>query len=79
MASRTPSTETRSQLLERLLNPLIKIGEAAKLLEVSLGSVRRYSDCGALQAVRSPGGQRRFRLCDVLALLDARQEEETDE
>lgn len=76
MASRTPSTETRAQLLERLANPVVRPMEAAKLLEVSVGTVRNYANKGALPCIIGPGRQRRFRLCDVLALLEARQEEE---
>lgn len=48
---------------------LLGVGEAATLLNVSNGTIRRWSDSGALQAVRTPGGQRRFRRSDVVALL----------
>lgn len=65
--------ETRAQLLERLTNPLISLHEASVLLRVCSATVRHYSDSGALPHVRTVGGQRRFYLRDVLALL--RQQE----
>jgi excisionase family DNA binding protein len=34
--------------------------QAAEILGVSLGTVRRWSDMGALESSRTPGGQRRF-------------------
>lgn len=34
--------------------------QAANLLGVSLGTIRRWSDLGYLQSYRTPGGQRRF-------------------
>lgn len=61
--------ETRAQMLDRLTNPLISMHEASVLLRVCTATVRRYSDSGELEHVRTAGGQRRFRLRDVLALL----------
>ena len=60
--------ETRAQMLERLLNPLISLHEASVLLKVCPATVRRYTDAGLLPHARTPGGQRRFYLRDVLAL-----------
>jgi excisionase family DNA binding protein len=34
--------------------------QAARLLGVSLATVRRWSDAGVLPGYRTPGGQRRF-------------------
>lgn len=61
--------ETRAQMLERLTNPIISLHEASVLLRVCSATVRHYSDSGALPHVRTVGGQRRFYLRDVLALL----------
>lgn len=61
--------ETRAQMLERLTNPIISLHEAGILLRVCSATVRHYSDSGALPHVRTVGGQRRFYLRDVLALL----------
>ena len=42
---------------------------AADYLGVSLGSVRRWCDMGALKHWRTPGGQRRFNREDLDALM----------
>lgn len=34
--------------------------QAARLLGVSVSTIRRWSDAGALPGYRTPGGQRRF-------------------
>jgi len=38
----------------------LSISEAARVLGVSLSTVRRWSDAGVLPSYRTPGGQRRF-------------------
>lgn len=38
--------------------PSYKIGQAAELLGVSVDTVRRWVDCGRLEATRSEGGRR---------------------
>jgi excisionase family DNA binding protein len=60
--------ENRAQMMERLTNPLISLHEASVLLGVCAATVRRYTISGVLPHVRTTGGQRRFRLRDVLAL-----------
>lgn len=68
--------ETRAQLLDRLTNPPLSLHEAGILLGVCPATVRRYCDCGRLPHERTPGGQRRFRLHEVLNLMremDARR------
>lgn len=47
----------------------LAVGDAAALLNVSVATVRRWEKRGAIQAVRTPGNQRRFRRADVEALL----------
>ena len=61
--------ETRMQMLERLTNPTISLYEASVLLDVCSATVRRYTNSGVLPHVRTEGGQRRFRLYDVLVLM----------
>lgn len=61
--------ETRAQLLDRLTNPLLSLHEAGILLGVCSATVRRYCDAGRLPHIRTPGGQRRFRLHEVLTLM----------
>lgn len=43
----------------------VAIGEAARILGVSIDTVRRWESDGKLASTRTPGGQRRFRLVDV--------------
>lgn len=61
--------ETRAQLLERLTNPPLSLHEAGILLGVCPATVRHYCDAGRLPHARTPGGQRRFRLHEVLSLM----------
>lgn len=61
--------ETRTEMLERLTNPTISLYEASVLLDVCSATVRRYTNSGLLPHARTEGGQRRFRLHDVLALV----------
>ena len=48
---------------------LIPIGEVARLTGVTIATVRNWDKAGKLTAVRTPGGQRRFRLEDVQAII----------
>lgn len=50
---------------------LLRIGDAARLLGVSVAQMRRYANDGLIPVVRTLGGQRRFRLVDVEAAKDA--------
>jgi hypothetical protein len=45
---------------------LIKIGEAAKLLGVSVRTLRYWEEKGFLTAVKTPGGTRMYRQADLL-------------
>ena len=38
----------------------LSTSQAARALGVSLSTIRRWSDSGALRSYRTPGGQRRF-------------------
>lgn len=51
----------------RLLTP----GQVAKLLQVAPQTVARWNRLGRIDAVRTPGGHRRYRETDVHALLKA--------
>jgi len=63
--------ETREQLLGRLLDPMISLEEAAKLLEVCPTTVRRYTNKGVLKHHRTAGNQRRFKLSDILGFMES--------
>ncbi len=52
---------------------LIRIGQAAEILGVSVETIRRWESEGRLPASRSAGGQRRVALEDVTALLGERR------
>jgi len=52
---------------------LLRIAEAAEILGVSADTVRRWVEDGALPAVRTYGGQLRFREADVLAFREQAQ------
>jgi excisionase family DNA binding protein len=69
-AARRSATETREELIERLLDPHLSLQETAKLLDVCPTTVRRYTNRGLLAHYRTPGNQRRFRLSDVLAFME---------
>ena len=69
-ASRRSATETREELIERLLDPHLSLQETSKLLDVCPTTVRRYTNRGLLAHYRTPGNQRRFRLSDVLAFME---------
>lgn len=51
-------------------NPLLTTREAADRLGVSLRTIQLWVDGGKLKAGVTPGGHRRIRLSDVLALAD---------
>ena len=46
----------------------LSIGETAKMLGVSVKTVRRWADSGKLKSIRSPSGHRRFNLQDIQEL-----------
>ena len=68
--ARRSATETREDLIQRLLDPHLTLQETAKLLNVCPTTVRRYTNRGLLAHYRTPGNQRRFRLSDVLAFME---------
>lgn len=67
---RRPLTESREEIIRRLLDPELSLHEAAAILNVSKATIRRYTGSGKLACIRTAGGQRRFRLSDLLAFLE---------
>lgn len=63
--------ETRIELIKRLLDPTLSLEDTARLLNVCPTTVRRYTNRGLLTHQRTSGDQRRFKLSDVLAFLEA--------
>jgi len=70
--ARTHAKETRDELVERLLDPVLTLQETAVLLDVCPTTVRRYTNRGVLNCFRTPGNQRRFRLSDVIGFMERR-------
>lgn len=68
-SSYKPFRESREELLQRLLDPLISLEEAARIMNVCPTTVRRYTNRGILKHYRTAGNQRRFRLSDVLTFM----------
>jgi len=66
----TVKATSRDEMLAHLLDPSLTIEETALLLSVDQKAVRRYSNAGELPYLATSGVQRRFRLSDVLALMD---------
>lgn len=64
---------TREHLIENLLDPVISLDEAAVILNVCKTTVRRYTNAGKLECIRTPGNQRRFRLSTVLEFLEEKE------
>jgi excisionase family DNA binding protein len=46
-------------------DPLLSIGDAARLLGVAIETVRRWDKAGHIKSTRTPGGQRRFLRSEV--------------
>ena len=69
---RTRTKETRDELVERLLDPVLTLLETAILLDVCPTTVRRYTNRGVLNCFRTPGNQRRFRLSDIIDFMEHR-------
>lgn len=67
---RRPLTETRDEIIHRLMDPVLTLHEAAAILDLSKATVRRYTEQGKLACQRTAGGQRRFRMSDVIALME---------
>lgn len=71
---RRPITESREEIIRRLLDPELSLHEAAAVLNLSKATVRRYTDQGKLACLRTEGGQRRFRLSALLGFLDVQSQ-----
>src|SRR5665647_1820406 len=54
---------------ERADTTWLRVADVARLLGVSVNTVRRWTDAGRIAAYRSPGGHRRYLAEDILALL----------
>ncbi|MBO3459269.1 IS607 family transposase [Aetokthonos hydrillicola Thurmond2011] len=50
------------------LDDLLQIGDAAKLKGVSIDTLRRWEKAGKIQAIRTEGGHRRYKVADLLKI-----------
>jgi len=66
--------QKRDEMIAELLDPIINLGEAAILIGVHPGTVRRYTNSGELKCLRTPGNQRRFKLSMVLEFIKERED-----
>lgn len=62
--------ESRQDLIRRLLDPELSLEETARLLGVCPATVRRYTNRAWLQHHRTAGGQRRFRLSNIVKFVE---------
>ncbi|RYG34418.1 helix-turn-helix domain-containing protein [bacterium] len=62
--------ESRQDLIRRLLDPELSLEETSRLLGVCPATVRRYTNRGWLSHHRTTGGQRRFRLSNVVQFVE---------
>lgn len=62
--------ESREELIRRLLDPELSLEETSRLLGVCPATVRRYTNRGWLNHHRTQGGQRRFRLSDIVRFVE---------
>ena len=56
------------------MEKLYRLGEAAKILGVSVSTLRRWDMEGRIRLVRTPGGQRRVPESEIKRLLHLREE-----
>ncbi|MCB9915096.1 MAG: helix-turn-helix transcriptional regulator [Planctomycetes bacterium] len=59
--------------------PAYRLGQAARLLGVSVDTVRRHADAGHLATERTPGGQRLVDGADLARLAERLDEEQAHE
>jgi excisionase family DNA binding protein len=62
--------ENRQDLIKRLLDPELTLEETSRLLGVCPATVRRYTNRDWLTHHRTTGGQRRFRLSDIVQFVE---------
>jgi excisionase family DNA binding protein len=63
--------ESRQDLIQRLLDPELTLEETSRLLGVCPATVRRYTNRHWLTHHRTNGGQRRFRLSDIVRFVES--------
>lgn len=64
--------DERKKIIEKLLDPEVTLQEAAILLTISRATLRRYSDKGLISCIKTPTGQRKFKLSSLLEFQEKR-------
>lgn len=54
------------------VNRIVRLSEAATITGLSKMTLRRYADAGKIPAIILPGGERRFLMRDIEALVSPR-------
>lgn len=62
--------ESRLELARRLIDPELSLEETSRLLGVCPATVRRYTNRGWIEHHRTVGGQRRFRLSNLVKFVE---------
>lgn len=62
--------ETREEFIKRIIDPELSLSDASRLLGVCPATIRRYTNRDWLSCHRSKGGQRRFRLSNIIEFVD---------
>ena len=57
---------------------ILRVGQAAEMLGVSIETIRRWGDDGTLRLERSAGGQRVVAIAEVSRLLEERRRSKVD-
>ena len=57
---------------------ILRVGQAAEMLGVSIETIRRWGDDGTLRLERSAGGQRVVAIAEVSRLLEERRRNKVD-
>jgi diguanylate cyclase (GGDEF)-like protein/excisionase family DNA binding protein len=72
LLSRAPAAPAETPAAEPSPGETVTLGEAAQALNVSASTLRRWAESGRIEAIRTPGGHRRFSVSEVSRLNAAR-------
>jgi diguanylate cyclase (GGDEF)-like protein/excisionase family DNA binding protein len=73
LLTRPSATPVPTAAAESSPGETVTLGEAAQALNVSASTLRRWAESGRIEAIRTPGGHRRFSVSEVSCLNAARR------